>query len=74
MYELLFSSQQPKEKDFRRHCFDVLFPHVRQQLSDKLHAMETEDLTNRVPALEFINEEERQAHQQHILRLNEDHR
>ena len=28
MHELLFSSQQPKAKDFRRHCFNVLFPHV----------------------------------------------
>ena len=35
--------------------------------------METEDLTSRVKALEFTNEEERQAHQQQILRLNEDH-
>ena len=28
MYELLFSSQQPKERNFRRHSFNVLFPHV----------------------------------------------
>ena len=51
----------------------MLFPHVRQQLSDESHAMEIEDLTSRVQALEFTNEEERQAHQQQILRLNEDH-
>ena len=70
MYELLFSSQQPKAKDFRRHCFNVLFPHVRKQLSHQLHAMEIEDLTNRVQALEFTNEE----HQQEILRLNEKYR
>ena len=56
MYELLFSSQQPKAKDFRRHCCNVLFPQVRQQLSDKLHAMEIEDLTDRVQALELTNE------------------
>ena len=73
MYELLFSSQQPRAKDFRRHCCNLLFPHVRQQLSDKSHAMEIEDLTNRVQALEFTNEEERQAHQQQVLRLNENH-
>ena len=73
MYELLFSSQQPKAKDFRRHCFNVLFPHVRQQLSDKLHAMQIEDLTSRVQALEFTNEEECQANQQQILKLIEDH-
>ena len=62
MYEMLFSSQQPKAKDFRRHCCNVLFPHVQQQLSDKSHAMEIEDLTSRVQALEFTNE----AHQQVI--------
>ena len=62
MYELLFSSQQPKAKDFRRHCFNVLFPYVQQQLSDKSHVMEIEDLTDRIQALKFTNE----AHQQAI--------
>ena len=52
----------------------MLSPHVRQQLSNKLHAMEIEDLTSRAQALESTNEEERQTHQQQILRLNEDHR
>ena len=66
MYELVLSSQKTKVKDFRRHCCNVLFPYVRQQLSDRSHAMETEDLTSRVQALEFTNEEERQAHQQAI--------
>ena len=56
MYEIVFLSQQPKAKDFRRHCFNVLFP------SDKSHAMEIEDLTSRVQALEFTNE----THQQII--------
>ena len=72
MYEIVFSSQQPKAKDFRRCCCKVLFPHVRQELSDKSHAMENEDLTGRIQALEFTNEEERQAHQQQIWRLNEE--
>ena len=40
MHEIVFSSQQPKAKAFRNHCWNVLFPHVRQQLSDKSHAME----------------------------------
>ena len=62
MYQLFFSSQQPMAKDFRRHCFNVLFPHVRQQLSDKSHAMEIEGLTNCVQAVEITNE----AHQQAI--------
>ena len=36
MYEVLFSSQQPKAKGFRKHCCNVMFPHIRQQLTDKL--------------------------------------
>ena len=36
MYELLFSSQQSKAKVFRRHCHNVLFSHVRQQLTNKM--------------------------------------
>ena len=39
------------------------FHHVQQQLSDKLQAMEIKDLTNRLQALEFTNEEQRQAQQ-----------
>ena len=36
MYELLFSSQQSKAKVFRRPCRNVLFSHVRQQLTNKM--------------------------------------
>ena len=72
MYELLFSSQQPKAEKFRKHYFNVLFPHVRQQLSDKSYVMEVKDLTGRIQALEFTNEEEHQAHQQQILKLNKE--
>ena len=67
MYELLFQSEQPKAKNLRRHCCNVLFPQVQQWLSGKSHAMEIEDLTSHVQALEFTNE----AHQQEVLRLNE---
>ena len=28
IYEIVFSTQQPKAKDFRKHCCNVLFPHV----------------------------------------------
>ena len=54
MYEMLFSSLQANAKGFRRNCFNVLFPQVRQQLSDKSHAVEIEDLLSRVQALDFI--------------------
>ena len=36
MYELLFPSQQPKAKYFRRHCCNVLFSHFQQQLTNKM--------------------------------------
>ena len=49
-YKRLFSSQQPKAKDFRRHCCNVLFPHIRQQLTKKMkedHQQAIKDLQNR---------------------------
>ena len=36
VYELLFSSQQPLAKKLRKHCCDVMFPHIRQQLIDRM--------------------------------------
>ena len=32
MYELLFKSQQPKAKEFRRYCCNEMFPKIRNQL------------------------------------------
>ena len=37
------------------------------------HQQAITDRDNQIQALEFRNEEERQAHQQQILRLNKDH-
>ena len=34
-YEIVFKSQQPKAKDFRKHCCNVLFHHFPQQLAKK---------------------------------------
>ena len=70
IYEIVFSSQQPKEDDLRRHCCNVLFPHFRQRLTNKIQeerqqAIKEKD--NQIQALEFKNEK----HQQNILRLNE---
>ena len=36
MYELTFASQQPKAKDFKKHCCNMMFPHIRQQLIKKM--------------------------------------
>ena len=53
----------------------MLFPHVRQQLSDKSHAMEIEGLTGCVQALEIKNEAHRQSIEEKdaaITLLNDD--
>ena len=36
MYILLFSNNEPKTKNFKRHCYNALFPHVWQQLKSKI--------------------------------------
>ena len=66
MYELLFSSQQPKAKDFRRHCCNVIFLQIQQQLTNKMkeeHQQAIAEKDNQIQNLEFRNEE----HQQKIL-------
>ena len=71
MHELLFSSQQPKTKDCRRHCFNMLFPEIRRQLTNKVkeeHEQAIEEKDNQIQTLEFTNEK----HQQKILRLNKE--
>ena len=57
MYELLFSSQQPKAKDFGRQYCNVLFPYVQQQLTNKMKKEHQQAITD---------------HQQKILRLTEE--
>ena len=64
MYELLFSSQQPKAKDFRRHCCNVLFPHVRQQLTNKIKEEHQQAIKGKYNQI--------QTHQQKILKFNEE--
>ena len=70
-YEIVFSSQQPKAKDFRRHCCNVLFPHLRQWLTKKIqedHQQAIEEKDNQIQPLEFTNEK----NQPKILRLNKE--
>ena len=53
MYEIVFSSQQPQAKDFKKHCCNVLFPQVRQQHQqaieekDAIFVLLTDDLQDR---------------------------
>ena len=57
MYELLFSSQQPEAKDFRKRCCNVFFPHNWQQLTNKMKEEHQQAIID---------------YQQRILRLNEE--
>ena len=57
MYELLFSSQQPKAKDFRRHCCNVLFPHVRQQLTSKMKEDHQQAIEEKDEAIALLNDD-----------------
>ena len=72
MYELSFSSQQqPKTKDIGRHCYNVLFLQMQQQLTNKMneeHQQAVKDHGNQIKDLEFTNKK----HQQKILRLNKE--
>ena len=36
MYELAFGNQKPKVNNFRKHCCNVMFPQIRQQLPNKM--------------------------------------
>ena len=62
MYELLFSSQQPKAKNFRKHCCNVMSPHIRQHLTDKMvndlrheHQQAITDQDNRIQTIHYKN-------------------
>ena len=58
IYELVFSSQQPLAKKFRKHCCNVMFPHICKQLVDKMqkdHQKVIEDCDNRIQAIEYKN-------------------
>ena len=56
-------------KDIIPRGFDAMIEEIQEK-----HRQAITDRDNQVQALEFKNEEKRQAHQQQILRLNEDHR
>ena len=51
MYELAFTSQQKEAKEFRKYCFNVMFPQIRQKLvdidlesSNRRHQLAIEDM------------------------------
>ena len=57
VYELLFSTQQPKAKDFRRDCCNVLFPQIRQQLTNKMKENHQQAIEEKDAALALLNDD-----------------
>ena len=57
MYKLLFSSQQSKTKDLRRHCCNVLFPHVRQQLTKNMKKDHQQVIEEMDAAIALLNDD-----------------
>ena len=64
MYELLFSSQQPLAKKRRKHCCNVMFPHIHKQLTNKM----VEEHQRAIRERENVIEEKDRA----IVLLNDD--
>ena len=52
-----FSSQQPKAKDFRKHCSNVLFPHVQQQLTSKMKEDHQQAVEEKDAAIPFFSDD-----------------
>ena len=57
MYEIVFSSQQRKAKDFRRHYCNVLFPHVRQQLTNRMKEDHQKAIEEKDAAIALLNDD-----------------
>ena len=62
MYELLFSSQQSMTKTFRKHCCNVMSPHIRQELTNRMvddlrrdHALSITDRDNQIQFIQYEN-------------------
>ena len=56
MYQLDFGSQQPKAKNFRKHCCNVMFPHVRPQLTNKMKEGHQQAIEERDAAITLLND------------------
>ena len=57
MYELLFSNLQPKAKDFRKHCCNVLFSHVQQHLTNKMTEDHQQTIEEKGTVIPLMNDD-----------------
>ena len=58
MYELLFSSEQPKAKAFKKYCCNTMFPHIRQRLTNKMEEDQQQAIQerdNRIQTIQYEN-------------------
>ena len=56
-YELVFSSQEPKTKNFRKHCCNVMFSQIHQQLMNKMKEGHQQTIEEKDAALALLNDD-----------------
>lgn len=63
MYDFLFSCQQAKAKDFKKHSCNVMFPQIQQQVTDMIrddlrpgHQQVIQEGDNQIKAIQYENE------------------
>ena len=66
MYKIVFSSQQPKAKDFRKHCGNKLFPYVRQQLTNKMKEDHQQAIEEKDAAIALLNDDHKNCEHDHV--------
>ena len=57
MYKLIFGSQRSKAKNFRKHCCNVMFPHILQQLTSKTEEDYQEAIEEKDTALALLHDD-----------------
>ena len=57
MYKLIFRSQRSKAKNFRKHCCNVMFPHILQQLTSKTEEDYQEAIEEKDTALALLHDD-----------------
>ena len=65
MYELLFSSHQPK--GFRKHCCNVLFPYTLQQLTDKMKEDYQKAIKEKDAAIALLNDDTQNREYENVV-------
>ena len=66
VYRLLFLSQHPKAKDFRRHRCNVLFPHVRQQFTNKIKEDHQQAIEGKDASIALLNDDLQNREYKHV--------